>query len=100
MHEGRGTSKGIGVGIELGKSEIGKSKVVWGKGEGGRLELDKAGVGSEWLGESRIKVVIGSTGWEMQGKESLEISKEGKIWGKVMVEWGEEEYVEGKDSLM
>ena len=67
---------------------------MWGKGEGGRSEFDKADVGSEWLGESRIEVVIGSIGWGIEGKESLEISKEGNIWGKVMVEWGEEEYVE------
>ena len=62
--EGRGTSEGVGVGTDLGKSEIGKSEVVWSKGKGGRSELDKAGVGSKWLGESRIKVVIGSTRWE------------------------------------
>ena len=57
-----------GVGVEI---ELDKSKRVWGKWGEGKSELDKSNVELDWLGGSIIWVVIGSIGWETEGKRSV-----------------------------
>ena len=61
-----GKREGVGVEIELDQFEG-----VWGKWGEGKLELDKSNVELDWLGGSIIWVVIGSTGWETEGKGSV-----------------------------
>ena len=58
----------------MGKSE---SEINWG--------LTNLGIESETGIESR------ETGWDVGTKGAVEVSKEGKRWGNVIVEWGEEE---------
>ena len=55
----------------------------------GRLEIDW---GLTDLGiESKTRIESRETGWDVGTKGAVEVSKEGKRWGKVKVEWGEEE---------
>ena len=45
--------------------------------------------------DSKLELEIGvksnETGWEVGTKGAIEVSKEGKRWGKVILKWGEEE---------
>ena len=74
--EGASGDEEVDTGPELWMGKL-ESEINWG--------LTNLGI------ESKIGIKSREIGWDVGTKGAVEVSKEGKRWGNVTVEWGEEE---------